>query len=205
MKHISSSLSIVGLVFDLAGAVIVLGADWPFIRQWLIQIGSRTDGLASVPILGIPFRRLKYLHGLNSAENILLTGRLEKVNWTKDNPPLNKDDSGFSALKTILVDELDVLPQFNRVTVDMIQKGHTDRPKVGNYYLNTSLLTVMETRYKRGIEPWRLEDQIDSAPFQKVENKISERQNAIVTGIGAKLLIIGFSIQILSQTLVITS
>ena len=205
VKHITSILVGIGLLLDLFGAVIVLGADWRFLQKWLVTTGKKTRKYGETPVVGFFFRRLSYLYGLDCVEKKLLRGRLEDVNWTKNNPPLNQDEDGFKALKRILTEELDVLEQFNRVSVDLIQKGHTTRPKVDRAYVNTSILTVLEARRKSGIEPWYLHDNIDSAPYQKVERAIDERKNSIVLGIGAKLLITGFSIQLAVQLIDILS
>lgn len=194
-------LGVCGLLLDLFGAVIVLAADWPPLYDRLVRVGKNRFWVSRLPIVGSPFRRLEFLHQLERAEEIILTGKLEDTNWPIKNQPLNRDDEGFAALRRVLVDNLDVLPQFNRVSLGVIQRGHTDRPDVANIYLNTSLLTVMEGRRKKGIEPWFLRDYIDDVPLEQAQRVVDKTKNGIVVGLGARLLIVGFILQLIAEGL----
>src|SRR6056297_2874799 len=103
----SAWIGLLGLLLDLSGAVLVLAADWRPLYNRLLRIGAGDLWLSKIPIMGYPLRRLNYLHQLTLAENRLLSGEFEEVNWIKNAPPINKWDDGFDPLKDLLVHDLD--------------------------------------------------------------------------------------------------
>lgn len=172
------ALSVIGLSFDLLGALIVLAPDWRSLDKCVKYIGYKLSPVSSVPLLGYPIRNLDRAY------------RLEHVNrkFIQEGQTLTHGDLGFEIISEIADSIHDDEQLYDVISHD------------GNMVNRTQSYEFQRDEPELKNE-WATGTGLGGPEFEEVAKHIDEEMSALIFKIGGGFLALGFSIQIATKIL----
>lgn len=172
------TFTIIGLLFDLLGAIIVLAPDWRVLDDNLKYLGYKLSFLSFLPLVSYPIKNLDKAY------------RLEYIQETfiEDNQALRLGELGFETI-TDIVDSIDNIDE----EYDVI--SHEGG-------IVTRVQSPVFQRDELGLENvWGTGTSLGGPHLDEVTEVINNEMSAIMFRIGGGFLALGFSIQIVVELL----
>jgi hypothetical protein len=197
------SLNLIGLIFDLFGATVVLAPEWPPAYATLLKIENIARKFEDIPYIRRVTHPFVELKRIQSAQDTLLNeNRIHNSNrWSSKTQhlleyfseprALSDGDPVFSEFKQLLINEFDIAPTFNTISIGHVPQADQNSRMPAQKCLNLSIFTKIGERYERSY--------VDDISLSEVKQLVERRKSRIMLNIGGGSLFIGFSLQILSN------
>lgn len=172
------AFTVIGLLFDLIGAVVVLAPDWQNLDQRLKKSGYKLSPFSAIPIIGYPIQQLDRAY------------RLEYVRreFIQENGSVRQGELGFDSISDIADSLEDDYRTYDAINAKGERVSRIRSPDFQNE--DPSLE-----------DSWGTGTSLGGPTVDEFTQTIEREMETIMFRIGGSLLALGFAIQIIVEIL----